>query len=165
MIHCYLGLGSNLATPRQQLQAAVDALAQLADCRWVGASSLYQSKAVGPEQPDYLNMVVALDTRLAPLDLLDALQAIEQHQGRERNERWGPRTLDIDLLLYGEQQLNLPRLQVPHSEMHWRDFVLKPLYELAPALELPAVQPLTNLLHTCVNTQLTRVGDPLTPTD
>ncbi|MCL6417111.1 2-amino-4-hydroxy-6-hydroxymethyldihydropteridine diphosphokinase [Aestuariirhabdus sp. Z084] len=163
MIRCYLGLGSNLAEPLKQLQAAVAALSRLPDSQWQGASSLYQSAAVGPEQPDYLNMVVALDTTLAPLPLLDALQAIEQQQGRERLERWGARTLDIDLLLYGEQSFNDSRLTVPHAEMHWRDFVLQPLQELTPGLILPSGQSVANLLRTCVDTRLTRVGAPLSP--
>ncbi|RRJ82251.1 2-amino-4-hydroxy-6-hydroxymethyldihydropteridine diphosphokinase [Aestuariirhabdus litorea] len=165
MIRCYLGLGSNLAAPQQQLQAAVNALSRLPQSRWCGSSSQYGSRAVGPEQPDYLNLVAALDTRLSPLVLLDALQTIEQEQGRERKERWGPRTLDIDLLLYGNQSIDLPRLKVPHPEMHWRDFVLVPLQELAPDSQLPTGESLAPLLATCVDTHLTRVGPPLTPTD
>lgn len=128
----YIGMGSNLAAPEQQLRQALAALAALPDSRWIGASALYSSESLLPGQPRYTNAVAALATDLAPLALLDALQAIENDQGRERLERWGPRTLDLDILLFGERVIDEPRLKVPHYHMQARAFVLYPLAELVP---------------------------------
>ncbi len=123
----YVALGSNLAEPREQIQAALDAFERLPETRLVAVSPLYISDPLGPaDQPRFVNGVAALDTNLAPLDLLDALQAIELEQGRVRDLRWGPRTLDLDILLFGEQLLDLPRLKVPHYHMQARAFVLYP---------------------------------------
>jgi 2-amino-4-hydroxy-6-hydroxymethyldihydropteridine diphosphokinase len=130
--HAYIALGSNLDYPAQQLQRAVTALAGLPTSVLTRVSSVYRSAAVGPgQQPDYLNAVALLSTRLAPDALLDALLGIEQAQGRERSERWGPRTLDLDLLLYGDRKIRSARLTVPHPRMHERDFVLYPLREIS----------------------------------
>ena len=128
-----IGLGSNLADPVAQVRQAFAALARLPDTRLVGRSSLWRSAPMGPaDQPDYVNAVAMLETGLAPLDLLDALQAIEQEQGRVRDGmRWGPRTLDLDLLLYGETIMNDTRLTIPHPGLCERDFVLVPLLEVA----------------------------------
>ncbi|KRU89053.1 2-amino-4-hydroxy-6-hydroxymethyldihydropteridine diphosphokinase [Pseudomonas aeruginosa] len=146
----YIALGSNLEQPREQIQAALEALARLPDSRLVAVSPLYISDPLGPaDQPRFVNGVAALDTALAPLDLLDALQAIEQEQGRVRDLRWGPRTLDLDILLYGEQLLDLPRLKVPHYHMQTRAFVLYPLADLAPDLLLPDGRHLPELLAAC----------------
>jgi len=148
----YIGLGSNLAEPEQQLQDALAALAGLPETQLVAVSSLYVSDPLGPaDQPRYNNAVAALETELAPLCLLDALQAIEQAQGRVRKaERWGPRTLDLDILLFGQQQLDEPRLRVPHYHMHARAFVLYPLAEIAPLdLTLPDGRSLRELLAAC----------------
>ncbi len=128
----YIGLGSNLAAPEQQLRQALAALAELPTSRWIGASGLYSSESLLPGQPRYTNAVAALATELEPLALLDALQAIENDQGRERLERWGPRTLDLDILLFGERVIDVPRLKVPHYQMQARAFVLYPLAELVP---------------------------------
>lgn len=134
----YIALGSNLDHPQQQLHRALNSLQTLADSRLVSTSSLYQSKAVGPgEQPDYLNAVCRVDTKLTALELLIALQEIEQKQGRMRSEHWGPRTLDLDLLLYGFESISEPTLQVPHPRMFERNFVLYPLAEIAPDLHFP----------------------------
>ncbi|MDL2183527.1 2-amino-4-hydroxy-6-hydroxymethyldihydropteridine diphosphokinase [Pseudomonas sp. ChxA] len=150
MERIYIGMGSNLAAPDQQLRSAVEALAQLPGTALVGVSAFYQSDSLLPGQPRYTNAVAALDSDLAPLDLLDALQAIENDQGRERLERWGPRTLDLDILLFGERLIDAPRLKVPHYQMHLRAFVLYPLAELAPAdLQLPGGQTLSELLAAC----------------
>lgn len=148
MTTVYIGLGSNLDAPRQQLASALAELGRLPDTDRCTASSLYRSRPVGPQdQPDYVNAVAALDTRLAPLDLLDRLQAIEQQHGRRRDGvRWGARTLDLDVLLYGDAIINSPRLIVPHPEMTNRGFVLKPLHELAPDLEIPGVGTASELL-------------------
>lgn len=129
----YIGLGSNLAEPSAQLHCALQALDQLGRSSLAGVSSFYASDSLSPGQPRYTNAVAALDTELAPLHLLDALQAIEAAQGRERKERWGPRTLDLDILLYGEQVIDIPRLKVPHYHLQARPFVLYPLAELVPS--------------------------------
>ena len=150
MERIYIGMGSNLAAPDQQLRSAIQALAQLPDTCVAGVSAFYQSDSLLPGQPRYTNAVAALDSRLAPLDLLDALQAIENDQGRERLERWGPRTLDLDILLFGDRLIDEPRLKVPHYQMHLRAFVLYPLAELAPAaLQLPDGKRLSALLDAC----------------
>jgi len=115
-----------------------------------GSSPLYRTAPVGPQdQPDFINAVAALDTALAPLDLLDALQAVEQVAGRERLRHWGERTLDLDLLLYGDAQIRHPRLTVPHPHMTERAFVLVPLAALAPDLQLPDGRAVTELLRQC----------------
>ncbi|MBA1431430.1 2-amino-4-hydroxy-6-hydroxymethyldihydropteridine diphosphokinase [Pseudomonas orientalis] len=150
MERIYIGMGSNLAAPQQQLRSAIDALAQLPGTTLAGVSAFYQSDSLLPGQPRYTNAVAALDCDLAPLDLLDALQAIENDQGRQRVERWGPRTLDLDILLFGDRLIDEPRLKVPHYQMHLRAFVLYPLAELAPAnLQLPDGKSLSGLLEAC----------------
>ncbi|WP_077047678.1 2-amino-4-hydroxy-6-hydroxymethyldihydropteridine diphosphokinase [Pseudomonas sp. KK4] len=150
MERVYIGMGSNLAAPAEQLRSAVAALARLPQSEWVGVSAFYQSDSLLPGQPRYTNAVAALDTTLAPLDLLDALQAIENEQGRERLERWGPRTLDLDILLFGDRLIDQPRLKVPHYHMQERAFVLYPLAELAPAdLRLADGRTLAELLEAC----------------
>ena len=146
MIAAYIGLGGNLGEPEAHLRAAFDALAALPDSHLAAVSSLYRSRAIGPgEQPDYLNAAARLDTLLAPEALLDALQAIEHAAGRERLLRWGARTLDLDLLLYGDQVIASERLSVPHPHLPERNFVLQPLLEIAPALCLPDGRPLRPL--------------------
>lgn len=169
MERVYIGLGSNLAEPRQQLEAALAALGRLPQTTLSAISSLYASDPLGPpDQPRYINAVAALDTELAPLQLLDALQHIEQEQGRVRKaERWGPRTLDLDILLFGTRQISEPRLTVPHYHMHARAFVLYPLAELAPGLRLPDGRELAQLLAACPRAGLERLSDsaepPVTP--
>ena len=157
----YVALGSNLAEPREQIQAALDAFERLPETRLVAVSPLYISDPLGPaDQPRFVNGVAALDTNLAPLDLLDALQAIELEQGRVRDLRWGPRTLDLDILLFGEQLLDLPRLKVPHYHMQARAFVLYPLADLAPDLRLPDGRHLPELLAA---SNAFRAPDPACP--
>ena len=148
MTRVYLALGSNLADPLHQVQAALDALAALPDTRVVATSSLYRTPPYGPpNQPDYLNAAVALDTELTPEALLDLTQRIELEQGRVRkDERWGPRTLDLDIMLFGDLTLNTPRLIVPHYDMHNRAFMLVPLLEIAPDIALPDTTSLRDLL-------------------
>lgn len=130
MVRVHIGLGSNLDSPQRQLRDALQALAGLPDTRLVEASSFYTSNSLLPGQPRYTNAVAALDTELAPLTLLEALQAIESEQGRERGERWGPRTLDLDIITYADRVIDEPRLKVPHYHLHARAFVLYPLAEL-----------------------------------
>lgn len=161
MERVYIGLGSNLATPLEQLRSALAALAALPQTELVAQSSFYSSDPLGPtDQPRYVNAVAALDTELAPLELLDALQRIELEQGRTRKaERWGPRTLDLDILLFGERQLDEPRLTVPHYHMHARAFVLYPLAEIAPGLRLPNGRALDELLAACPFEGLERLAE------
>lgn len=150
MERIYIGMGSNLADPAEQLRCAVEALAQLPQTELIGVSAFYQSDSLLPGQPRYTNAVAALDSTLPPLDLLDALQAIENEQGRERLERWGPRTLDLDIVLFGDRLIDEPRLKVPHYHMQERAFVLYPLAELAPAdLRLADGRSLSDLLAAC----------------
>lgn len=154
----YIGMGSNLANPEQQIQQAGEHLHQLAGSHCLALSPLYRSKAIGPgDQPDYINAVAKLDTHLSALALLDALQAIELRQKRVRHERWGPRTLDLDLLLYDQEQISHPRLLVPHPRMAERNFVLAPLVDLAPDLSLPDGTSIASLLKTCGTNDLTRL--------
>lgn len=149
MERVYIGMGSNLADPAEQLRGALKAMAQLPDSNLSGVSSFYISDSLLPGQPRYTNAVAALDTALEPLALLDALQGIENGQGRERLERWGPRTLDLDILLFGEQLIDEPRLKVPHYHMHARAFVLYPLAELAPGITFADGRTLNDLLAEC----------------
>jgi 2-amino-4-hydroxy-6-hydroxymethyldihydropteridine diphosphokinase len=150
MERIYIGMGSNLADPAEQLRSAVEALGQLPQTLLAGVSAFYQSDSLLPGQPRYTNAVAALDSDLAPIALLDALQAIENDQGRERLERWGPRTLDLDILLFGDQLIDEPRLKVPHYQIQERAFVLYPLAELAPQdLRLADGRNLSNLLAAC----------------
>lgn len=139
MTTCYIGLGSNLGEPLIQVGRAIEALRQNTAIRLLRRSPWYGSKAVGPgEQPDYVNGVVELDTGLEPQALLQLLQGIETAQGRVRGVRWGERTLDLDLLLYGNLWLDSPGLQIPHPRLAERAFVLAPLADLAPELTLPS---------------------------
>ncbi|RRV04086.1 2-amino-4-hydroxy-6-hydroxymethyldihydropteridine diphosphokinase [Pseudomonas sp. v388] len=154
----YIGLGSNLADPAEQLRNALKALARLPASELAGVSSFYVSDSLLPGQPRFTNAVAALDTALTPLALLDALQAIELDQGRERHERWGPRTLDLDILLFGERVIDEPRLKVPHYHMQARAFVLYPLAELAPGLRLADGRDLSALLADCPFVGLERLS-------
>ena len=121
----YIGLGSNLQNPLQQIKTAINDLQSLAGVTIITVSSLYQSPPMGPaDQPDYINAVISLETSLSPHQLLDALQSVEQLHGRERKRHWGERTLDLDILLYGDQILDDERLTIPHPGMHERAFVL-----------------------------------------
>ena len=161
MERVYIGLGSNLAEPRRQLDAALAAIAALPGCQLIATSSFYASDPLGPaDQPRYVNAVAALDTTLEPLQLLDALQRIELEQGRVRKaERWGPRTLDLDILLFGDRLLSEERLSVPHYHMHARAFVLYPLAEIAPAgLQLADGRSLADLLAACPYMGLERLA-------
>jgi 2-amino-4-hydroxy-6-hydroxymethyldihydropteridine diphosphokinase len=132
----WISLGANLGDALNTLQAGCAALAGLPQSRWVARSSWFETEPVDATGPAFLNAVAVLDSALAPLDLLDALQAIELAHGRERPYRNAPRTLDLDLLLYGALQLDQPRLQLPHPRLFQRAFVLAPLVELEPALQL-----------------------------
>ena len=147
MIKVYIGLGSNLDDPQSQLKKAMIALEIIPSSSVVKISSFYKSKPVGPQdQPDYINAVVELDTELSASVLLDYLQAIENEQGRERKIKWGARTLDLDILLFGDETIINDRLQIPHVEMRNRGFVLLPLNEIAPDCVIPGVGSVSDLL-------------------
>ena len=135
----YIALGSNLASPLEQVNAAVKALGEIPDTRLVAVSSFYRTPPLGPQdQPDYLNAAVALETTLAPEVLLSHTQRIELQQGRVRKaERWGPRTLDLDIMLFGQAIIHTDNLTVPHYDMYNRGFMLWPLFEIAPSLTFP----------------------------
>ena len=144
---CYLGLGSNLAnelgSPIEHLQQALLSLEQHQDIRELRVSSYYASAPMGPQdQPDFINAVVEIKTTLAPLALLALCQELEKQAQRERVRRWGERSLDVDILLYGQQQIDEPALIVPHAGLHERNFMLVPLRELAPELMIEG-QPLS----------------------
>ena len=159
-VRAYIGLGSNLDNPAEQLRQAQTALARQPGIHLAACSRFYRSAPLGPQdQPDYVNAVAALDTELAPEALLDALQAVEAAQGRVRLRRWGPRTLDLDILLYGDAVLATPRLSVPHPGLAERNFVLHPLAELAPDLVLPDGRTLAELLAQCDSAGLEPLAD------
>ncbi len=145
-VRVYIGLGSNLGQPQEQLREALNELDQMPQTRLQLSSSFYLSSPMGPsDQPDFVNGVAELVTELPPLELLDQLQAIEHAHGRERGMRWGPRTLDLDLLLYGDQVMHSERLTVPHPGIAKRAFVLAPLAEIAPTLEVPGLGDVASL--------------------
>ncbi|TDQ59110.1 2-amino-4-hydroxy-6-hydroxymethyldihydropteridine diphosphokinase [Mesocricetibacter intestinalis] len=151
----YIALGSNLHSPVRQLEQALTAIAALPETELVSRSAFYLSKPLGPQdQPDYINAVAAIQTSLPPLALLDALQEIERAQGRVRLRRWGERTLDLDILLYEQQIIRSERLTLPHYDMHNREFVIVPLYEIAPDLVLPEGQKLVNLYSSFADHQM-----------
>ncbi len=149
-VTAFIGLGSNLEEPVTQLNDAHKAIGNLDRVREIAFSSLYSSPPMGPQdQPDYVNAVMAIETDLAAMELLRCLQAIENSQGRVRNRHWGERTLDLDLLLYGDEQINVPDLIVPHIGIRERAFVLYPLQEIAVDLNIPALGSIDGLVSQC----------------
>jgi len=154
----YIGLGSNLAEPQSQIRSAVRELAALPHSRLVAQSSLYRSAPVGyAAQPDFINAVVALDTTLAARELLRELQSIETTHARERSFANAPRTLDLDLLLYGDERVADADLTVPHPRMHERAFVLEPLLEIAADATVPGHGPARALLERCRGQKVERI--------
>lgn len=143
----YIGLGSNLESPLQRVQSAIEGLAELPDTVLALHSSLYRSAPLGPaDQPDFINAVAALVTRLPPIELLSRLQAIETAHGRQRGTvRWGPRTLDLDLLSYGRVRLDSAELVLPHPGIAERNFVLLPWQEIAPCYRVPGLATVAEL--------------------
>ncbi len=143
----YIGLGSNLEGPKEQIKRALVALNDTTDIEVSGLSSLYRSKPLdGSDQPDYINAVCRVKTHLSALELLYVCQGIESKQHRVRDERWGPRTIDLDIILYGTQVIASKKLVVPHPEMMNRAFVLAPLKEIEPNLIVPILGSLTGLI-------------------
>jgi len=143
----YIALGSNLNRPKQQIETALKSLRLIPKTQFICHSSLYLSQPMGPQdQENYINAAAKLKTNLSPLELLDQLQAIENNQGRQRKaEQWGARTLDLDLLLYGQQIIKNDRLTVPHYGIKQRNFVVLPLAEIEPLLDLPDNSPISLL--------------------
>jgi 2-amino-4-hydroxy-6-hydroxymethyldihydropteridine diphosphokinase len=157
----YIGIGSNQKDPIKQARQAIEALQLLPKSELIKCSSLYCSAPMGPQdQPDYINAVAEIETQLSPIELLNALQSIELNQGRVRkNNRWGPRTLDLDIILYDNQQINSERLVVPHYGMHEREFVLYPLLEISPNLTLPNGTHLSHFIEICDKNDLTIISE------
>ncbi|MGF6270787.1 2-amino-4-hydroxy-6-hydroxymethyldihydropteridine diphosphokinase [Lelliottia sp. F153] len=149
MTLAYIAIGSNLASPLEQVNAAVQALSEIPQSRLVQVSAFYRTPPLGPQdQPDYLNAAVVLETSLDAETLLDNTQRIELQQGRQRKaERWGPRTLDLDIMLFGDEVINTDRLTVPHYDMKNRGFMLWPLWEVAPELTFPNGESLQAILQ------------------
>jgi 2-amino-4-hydroxy-6-hydroxymethyldihydropteridine diphosphokinase len=157
--HAYVGIGSNLEDPRAQVLRAFDELSRLPDSRVTARSSLYRTAAVGhTEQPDFINAVAALDTQLSAADLLRELQAVEARHGRKRSFPNAPRTLDLDLLIYGDAQIDEPGLSVPHPRMHERAFVLAPLVEIAPRVGIPGISAASDRLAACAGQKVERIA-------
>lgn len=148
---CFIGLGSNLDNPVLQIKTALQHLHGSTETKILKCSSAYQSKPLGPQdQNDFINAVVLIETRLNPLQLLKMLQGIEDRQGRIRNvQRWGPRSIDLDLLLFNKDTLYLPSLTLPHPELENRAFVLLPLAEIAPELILASQKKVSVLAENC----------------
>ena len=144
----YIGLGSNLKGPKEQIEKALRALSEAKETTLLSVSSFYQSKPLlDMPGPNYLNVVCKIETDLSALDLLNFCQEIEDNQRRVRRVKWGSRTIDLDILLYGDQILATKRLTIPHQEMINRAFVLLPLFEIEPGLKIPLLGPLKDLLE------------------
>ncbi|MDA3979127.1 2-amino-4-hydroxy-6-hydroxymethyldihydropteridine diphosphokinase [Gallibacterium sp. AGMB14963] len=165
MNNVYIALGSNLNQPILQLTTALDYLQQQPAIQLIAVSPLYSSKPLGPQdQPDYVNAVAQIQTSLEPLALLDLLQSVEQQQGRIRLRRWGERTLDLDILLFNQEIIDTERLTVPHKEMKNREFVLIPLFDIAPQLILPDGESLATAVMPFRQHTMQRVAQyPLSP--
>ena len=155
----FIGLGSNLSDPIQQVLIAMEALEKIPETSVVRQSSLYASPPMGPQdQPDYVNAVVELKSELSAHVLLDQLQSIEQQQGRVRLRHWGERTLDLDILVFGEQEINDERLTIPHPGIIERAFVLFPLAEIAAELMLPKFGNIADLVQNCSRAGLNKIN-------
>lgn len=163
MAIAYIGIGSNLGDPRGQVEQALQELDSISNSHCVRHSSLYQSEpltsdASPKDQPDYINAVAELDTTLEPQALLAELHGIEARHGRVREEHWGPRTLDLDILLYDDRIINSPELTVPHPGLYDRNFVLYPLVEIAPDLVIPGAGDIGGLVARCERGSLKKIN-------
>jgi 2-amino-4-hydroxy-6-hydroxymethyldihydropteridine diphosphokinase len=158
IVRAYVGMGSNLEDPLRQIESAMTAVEALPGSRLVARSALYWSDPVGPPgQPRYVNAVVCIETGLSAQGLLQELQAVERRQGRVRGERWGARTLDLDLLVYGDLVIDTPELTVPHPRLHERAFVLVPLHDIEPDLSIPGVGTVAQLCRAIDRSGVRRV--------
>ncbi len=154
----FIGLGSNLEEPREQINTALSSLDDVSEIEVLKTSSFYQSKPLlGMTGPDYLNVVCKIETKLSALDLLSKCQQIENKQHRVREIRWGSRTIDLDILLYGDEVISTKDLSVPHPEMIKRNFVLLPLFEIEPELELPGYGKLKELVRKVDSSSITKL--------
>lgn len=154
----YIGLGSNLNNPKEQIKRAVLSLNENKDIELNGLSSLYKSKPMdGSQQPDYINAACRVNTHLTALELLNVCQGIELQQHRVREKKWGARTIDLDIIIYGSQVIASKRLVVPHQGMMNRAFVLVPLQEIEPDLEVPILGPLTQLIDKIDTSELVKL--------
>lgn len=162
MLRCFVGLGANIGNPLEQLQEASERLRHHGELKNVAVSAVYRNRPMGPQdQPDYLNAVARFDTALAAPSLLSELQSLEHLAGRVRGQRWGPRTLDLDLLLYGDECIDSDQLTVPHPGLEHRVFVLVPLLELAGAdFRLPGGTRLSHALARCPDSPMEQVAGP-----
>ena len=137
-LNIYIGLGSNLDEPRHHINDAIEEIKTIDNCDFIKCSSLYKTPPMGPQdQPDYINAVVKIQSGLSAIEVLDKIQELEQKHGRVRELKWGPRSLDLDILLYGDQEIDTIRLKIPHTGLYVRAFVLYPLLEIEPNLSLP----------------------------
>jgi 2-amino-4-hydroxy-6-hydroxymethyldihydropteridine diphosphokinase len=156
----FIGLGSNLHNPHQQIVRALQALSSLPHTTVTACSSLYRSAPVGYlEQPDFINAVAQLETLLSPRALLDMLLTLEHECGRTRDFPNAPRTLDLDVLMYDALSYHEHGLTIPHPQMHLRAFVLRPLLEIAPDCSIPGIGVAIEALHQCADQQLERIAD------
>lgn len=161
MNNVFVGLGSNLDEPLSQLKKAIEHLKQVEKLTVINISDFYSSSPMGPQdQPDYINAVVELSTSLSAEQLLDELQRIEQEQGRVRKQHWGARTLDLDILLFGNEVINTERLIVPHSGISERNFVLYPLSDLVDLnFNIPKAGNVSELLAACPKEGIKRLSE------
>jgi 2-amino-4-hydroxy-6-hydroxymethyldihydropteridine diphosphokinase len=160
-VPAYVGVGSNVGNPRAQVLAAFGALDALPRTRLIARSRLYRTRPFGPvQQGDFINAVAGLLTQLAAAELLAALRGLEDAAGRERSVRWGPRTLDLDLLVFGTERIDTPALTVPHPGIAERGFVLAPLHDVAPTLAVPGAQRVELLRHALADEGILEVLDP-----
>lgn len=158
-VEVYIGLGSNLEDPEGQIKSAVKEIDQLEKSRLTAESGLFRSRPMGPQdQPYYINAVMLIETELEAVELLDRLQQIELDHGRVRQRHWGERTLDLDILLYDDQQIQSERLTIPHPGMAEREFVLYPLNKINPDLAVPGKGPLKDLLKACPENGIEYLG-------
>lgn len=155
----YIGLGSNLSEPIEQVKNAIKKIEKIALSKVIAVSSIYLSKPMGPQnQDDYINAVLALETSLSAIDLLNSLQSIENDAGRVRKEnRWGARILDLDIILFGDKVINTERLTIPHYGMNEREFVLLPLAEISPKLILPNGKSVKQLSQNIAKNSMTKL--------
>ena len=160
-VFAYIGIGSNLDDPVWQVENAFDLLDELPGCHVLGRSSIYQSAPFGDvPQDDFINAVAKLETAVPAEILLACLKELERAQGRDLNaQRWGPRVIDLDILLYGSQQIDLPNLRVPHAGIAERNFVLLPLREIAPDLKIPGLGPVANIVVDEQSPPISRIAD------
>lgn len=154
----YIGLGSNLHGPCSQIAKAIACIAALPNSQVLAVSGLYRTPPMGPQdQPCYVNSMVKVSTQMSPSELLQETQSIEQVMGRTRSLRWGPRVIDLDIILFGNLVLNIENLRIPHPGLKERNFVSIPLAELSPALILPCGTPIAEIAGSFANTNIDRI--------